>query len=180
MPVGPWLVVYIAAVVVWSIVLLAGRTPTLWKGSSLRWFNGAFIAATIVVMVARRVGPGAGLLVFDAALAAMMAVARETWLALHVVPSTSGTSATNAERLAVLRQTLEVCFAKTRAQFVSSAEGYLLQVAGGEMQITLKSAVAGAVRIGFAGNTASTKAQLIRSLIAKQFRGSFPTLRMRA
>jgi hypothetical protein len=60
---APWVAAYAAALIVWLIVLAAGRQPTLWKGRALLYLNGGIIAVLVVVMLARQQRPGLGLYV---------------------------------------------------------------------------------------------------------------------
>lgn len=164
---GPWIAAYIGALVIWSIVLVSGTTPTLWRGSSLVFLNGAFVAASVITMAVRRLRPDSALIGFEIILVALIVLVRDVWLALHV-------ARTDLERV------LEDCFKKTRTAYVGADGKYVLTVADSEMRVSVNAAFPGAMRIGFAGNTTSKKAQLIRALIGKQFRGSFPALKMRA
>lgn len=164
---GAWIAAYLAALVIWSIVLLAGKTPTLWQGSSVLFLNGAFIVASVATMVIRRVSPDSALIGFEIVMAALILVLRPVRLALHV-------------SLGDLERVLEDCFKRTRTNYVRDGGEYVLTVAQSEMRVSLNTTFLGATRIRFGGNTESRKARLIRTLIGKQFRGSFPALKMRA
>jgi hypothetical protein len=72
---------------------------------------------------------------------------------------------------------LEKCFAQTRTQFDKTDRGYTVR-AGGEMQVAV-APILTMHAIRFAGTSNSKKGHLIRALIAKQFRPSFPALRIR-
>ena len=78
-----------------------------------------------------------------------------------------------------LQRILEECFTRTRAVHTRARDDYLLSVANSEMRVRLSTPIRGVIRIGFGGTTNSKKAQLIRGLIAKQFRASFPALKVR-
>jgi hypothetical protein len=162
---APWVATYAAALIVWLIVLATGRQPTLWKGRALAWLNAAMIAVLITVMLARHQRPGVGLYIMGALLLASAAVARNAWLLLHV-------------DLTEIDLILKKCFTQTRAPYSKTPAGYSVSAGGGEMSVAITSMVAG-YTVRLTGNTDSKKAQLIRSLIAKQFQPSFPSLRIR-
>jgi hypothetical protein len=161
---APWVAAYAAALIVWLIVLAAGRQPTLWKGRALVYLNGAIFVLLVAVMLARHQRPGLGLYIFGALLLASAAAARNAWLLLHI-------DRTEIDRV------LEKCFAQTRAPFDKTGQGYSVR-AGGEMQIAVAPMLT-VHTVRFTGTSNSKKGQLIRALIAKQFRPSFPTLRIR-
>jgi hypothetical protein len=163
-PAAPWVAAYAAALIVWLIVLAAGNRPTLWKGRALLYLNGAFIAVLLVVVLVRQQRPGLGLYIFGAVLLASAVAARNAWLLLHI------------DRTEIAR-ILEKCFAQTRTQFDRTDRGYTAR-AGGEMQVTV-TPVLTMHTVRFTGTSNSKKGQLIRALIAKQFRPSFPALRIR-
>ncbi len=165
MPAAPWVAAYAAALIVWLIVLATGRQPTLWKGRALAWLNGAMIAVLIAVMLARHQLPGVGLYLLGALLLASAAVARNAWLLLHV-------DRTEIDLI------LQKCFTQTRAAHSKTAAGYTVSAGGAEMSVAVTPMLA-AHTVRFGGSTDSKKAQLICSLIAKQFRPSIPTLRIR-
>ena len=54
MSAAPWVAAYATALLVWLIVLGTGRQPTLWRGRSLVYLNGAFVALLLVVMLVRQ------------------------------------------------------------------------------------------------------------------------------
>jgi hypothetical protein len=145
-------------------VLAVGRQPTLWKGRALLYLNGAIIAVLLVVMLVRQQQPGFGLYVLGAWLLASAAAARNVWLFLHI------------DRPEINR-ILERCFAQTRTQFDKTGQGYTVR-AGGEMQVSVAPMLT-MHTIRFQGTCNSKKARLIRALIGKQFRPSFPALRIR-
>jgi hypothetical protein len=161
---APWVAAYAAALIVWLIVLAAGRQPTLWKGRALLYLNGAIIAVVVVVMLARHQRPGLGLYVLGALLLASAAAARNAWVLLHI------------DRPEINR-ILERCFAQTRTQFDKTGPGYTVR-AGGEMQVSVAPMLT-MHTVRFTGTSNSKKGLLIRALIAKQFHPSFPTLRIR-
>ena len=163
MSAAPWVAAYTTALIVWLIVLAAGRQPTLWKGRALAYVNGATIALLAVAMLARQQRPGFGPYAFGALLLASAVAARNAWLLLHI---------TREE----IDRVLEKCFAQTRTQFDKTDQGYTAR-AGGEMQVLIR-AMSTIHTVRFTGTSNSKKGQLIRALIAKQFRPSFPALRI--
>jgi hypothetical protein len=161
---APWVAAYAAALIVWLIVLAAGRQPTLWKGRALLYLNGAIIAVLVVVMLARQQRPGFGLYVLGAFLLASAVATRDAWVLVHI------------DRREIDR-TLERCFAQTLTRFDKTDYGYSA-TAGGEMQVAVAPMLT-MHTIRFQGTCNTKKGQLIRALIAKQFRPSFPALRIR-
>jgi hypothetical protein len=166
-PAGPWIAGYIGALVIWWLVLAASTSATLWRGSSLVFLNGAFVVASVVTMLFRQLSPSSALVGFDIILLGLVLPLRGVWLTLHVPMS-------EVERI------LEECFTRTRARYTRAGADYVLTVADREMRVNLSVPIRGVVRVGFRGNTRSKKAQLIRALIAKQFQGSLPTLKIRS
>jgi hypothetical protein len=160
-----WIAAYVAVVLLWCAVLVLSRAPTLWRGSSLLFFNAPFIVASLAAMAVKRVGPTGALVVFDVVLIAAVVLLRDVWLLLHI----------DRERVG---QILEDCFEKTRARYARADYGYVLTVAENQMRVMVGEPRSGAVRLRFTGNTQSKKAQLIRALVVKQFSGSFPALRL--
>lgn len=163
MSAAPWVAAYAAAIIVWLILLAAGRQPTLWKGRALVYLNGAFLGVLVVVMLVRQQRLGFGLYILGALLLASAAAARNAWLLLHI----------NRAEIDLI---LQKCFAQTRAQFDKSGQGYTVR-AGGEMQVTVAPMLT-MYTVRFTGTSNSKKGQLIRALIAKQFHPSFPALRI--
>jgi hypothetical protein len=161
----PWVAGYIGALVIWWLLLGAGKSPTLWRGRSLVFLNGAFIVASVVTMLIRQLRPSSALVGFDVILLGLVLLLRGVWLTLHVGMS-------EVERI------LEECFTRTRAVYARAGGDYVLTVADREMRVNLSVPIRGVIRIGFGGNRGSKKAQLIRALIAKQFRGSFPAVKI--
>jgi hypothetical protein len=157
---------YAAALLLWLVVLASGRRPTLWKGRTVVYLNGAIIVVLLAVMLARQRAPGWGLYVFGGLLLASAVATRNAWLLLHV------------DRTEI-DQILEKCFAQTRASHNKISTGYSVKAGGAEMSVAITATLAGhALRFG--GSTDSKKAQLVCALIAKQFQPSFPALRIRA
>ena len=165
MPAAPWVAAYATALLVWVIVLALGKRPTLWKGRALAWLNGAIVVAILAAVLTTRQAPGWGVYAFIGLLLASSIAAWNSWVLLHV-------GRTEIDRV------LEKCFAQTRASHSKTPAGYTVSAGGAEMSVAVTPILAGH-RIRFAGNTDSKKAQLICSLIAKQFQPSLPPLRIR-
>jgi predicted outer membrane lipoprotein len=164
-PAAPSVAAYATALIVWLIVLAAGREPTLWKGRAVLCFNGAFIGALLAVILVRQQRPGAGLYILGALLLASAVAARNALLLLHIDRGK-------------IDQVLEKCFGQTRASHKKTPTGYTVIAAGAEMSVAITPLLA-AHAVRFSGTKNSKKAQLIRALIAKQFQPSFPVLRIR-
>jgi hypothetical protein len=145
---------------------MAGNAPTLWRGNALFFFNGIFIAASIIAIAVKGARPTPAFVGFDVVLVVAAVWMRGVWLLLHV-------DRTRAEQI------LEDCFEKTRAKYVRAEAGYVLTVAEAQIRVSLEP-LGDAIRLRFVGSLRSKKAGLIRALIMKQFRGPFPALRMRA
>jgi hypothetical protein len=161
---APWVAAYAAALIVWLIVLAAGKEPTLWKGRALLYLNGAFIGVLVLAMLVRQQRLGVGLYVLGALLLASAAATRNTWVLLHIDRSE-------------IDRVLEKCFAQTRAQFDKTDQGYTVSAAGAMRVAVTPMLTTHTIR--FTGSSDSKKGQLIRALIGKQFRPSFPALRIR-
>ena len=165
MTAAPWITVYIVALVIWVVILIAGRAPTLWKGRSLLWLNVLVLA----VIGANQVVGGArgevGLLAFEAFLLLSGVLASEIWLLLHI-------------RRPEIEHVLEKCFKKTLARYERALNGYVVAPGGDEMKIRL-APLGPVTRIRFSGAKTSRKAGLIKSVFTKQFKTSFPKPRFR-
>jgi hypothetical protein len=162
---APWVAAYATALLLWLIVLVTGRQPTLWKGRTLVYLNGAVVLAILLVMLARRQAPDWGLWVLGGVLLVSAIAVRNAWLLLHV-------DRTDIDKI------LEKCFAQTRASHNRTPAGYSVTAGGDEMTIAITPMLAGHA-VCFGGSTSSKKAQLICALIAKQFRPSIPAFRIR-
>lgn len=147
------------------IVLAAGRAPTLWKGRAFAYFNGAFAGVLLAVMLLRQERPGVALFIFVALLLASAIASRNAWLLLHI------------DRTEI-DKTLEKCFAQTRASPQRTITGYVVSAGGAQMSVAITPMLK-MHTVCFGGTSSSKKGELIRALIAKQFRPSFPALRIR-
>ena len=156
---------YVAFLALWALVLRLGGHPTLWKGRSLRIFNMLFVVVTLIVFLARGERPGYALAAFLVLLIIAGIAARDLWLLLNI------------DRPGAI-QIVEKCLAQTRASYELKDGLYVVRSASEALTIDVAGAPP-AIRIRFTGGSGSKKAELIRSLFAKQFRGSIPTLRFR-
>ncbi len=156
---------YVAILVLWASVLRLGGKPTLWKGRSLLIFNALFVAVAGVVLLARGQRPGVALAVFLVFLLIAGIAARGVWLLLNI------------DRAGVA-QIVEKCLGQTRANYDLQDGRYLVHTTTEDLAIDIGDQTL-VIRVRFTGGSGSKKAELIRSLLGKQFKGSVPTLRVR-
>ncbi len=145
-------------------MLAAVRQPTLWKGRSLLIVNAAIVAATSVNLALARQRPGYGLAAFLLMLLAAGIAVRDRAVLLHV-------DSDEAERV------LERCLTQTRASYQRSGPDYIVRTVPENFVIEMRGGRP-AIAVRFLGGKGSKKAELIRALVGKQFRGSFPTIRI--
>jgi hypothetical protein len=166
----PWIVAYLAILLVWALIILRRTGPTLWKGRSLVATNIAFVVISTGVILLKGLSPGSVLIAFDIILIIAALMVREKWLLLRVGHAGSVT-------------VLERCFVQTRASAVRQGEEYGVygvQCGAAEMMVTIRPTIGGLMSVRFTGGTGSKKAALVRALFCKQFHNSFPTPRFRA
>lgn len=156
---------YVAILALWALVLRVGGKPTLWKGRALLISNAVFVAITGVVLLARGQRPGVALAAFLVLLLIVGIAVRGVWLLLNI------------DRAGVA-QVVEKCLAQTRANYDLRDGRYLVRTTTEDLAIDIGEATL-AIRVRFTGGSGSKKAELIRSLLGKQFKGSVPTLRVR-
>lgn len=156
---------YFAILALWAVVLRLGGKPTLWTGRSLLIFNALFLAVAGVVLLARGERPGAALAVFLVILLIAGIAVRGEWLLLNI------------DRAGVAH-VVERCLAQTRANYELQDGRYLVRTTTQDLAIDIAEAAL-VIRIRFTGGKGSKKAELIRSLLGKQFKPSVPTLRVR-
>jgi len=156
---------YIGILTVWALVLRLGGEPALWKGRSLLIFNALFVAVAGVVLLARGQRPGVGLAAFLVILIVAGIAVRRVWLLINI------------DRAGVA-QIVEKCLAQTRANYELQGRRYLVRTTTQDLAIDIAEAAL-VIRIRFTGGSGSKKAELIRSLLGKQFKPSVPTLRVR-
>lgn len=163
----PWIVAYLAILLVWALIILQRRGPTLWKGRSLVALNIAFVLVSTAVVVLRGQLFGGGLIAFDLVLIVAALAMRNKWLLFGI---------SHADSAAVLQK----CLTQTRASSVRRDDGYVVNCGGAEMFVALRPGLSQLLGVSFAGGTGSRKAALLQKLFCKQFHSSFPTPRFRA
>jgi hypothetical protein len=163
----PWIVAYLAILLVWALIVLRRSGPTLWKGRSLVALNIAFVLGSTALILLRGESVAPGLIALDVILVIVALVMREKWFLLGI---------SHADSTAVL----ERCFVQTRAASVRRDDGYAVECGELEMWVSMRPASIRVVRVRFSGASGSKKAALVRSLFGKQFHNSFPTPRLRA
>ena len=156
---------YVAILALWALVLRLGGKPTLWKGQSLLIFNILFVIVTLVALLARGEQPGYAMAAFLGLLIVGGIAALRLSLLLNIDRSRT-------------TEIIEKCLAQTRAKYELNDGRYLVRSANQFLVIEVNGAPP-VLRIRFTGGSGSKKAELIRSLFAKQFRGSVPTPRFR-
>jgi hypothetical protein len=162
---APWIIAYVVALIVWLVVLMVRRAPTLWKGRSLLWLNAVVFAVIAVNQVGSGSRADSELIAFEALLLLSGALASEIWLLLHI-------------RRPEIEKVLEKCFKKTLARNERAANGYVVSPGGDEMRVSL-TPFGRVTRIRFSGARTSRKAGLVKSVFTKQFKTSFPKPRFR-
>jgi hypothetical protein len=163
----PWIAAYLLILLVWALIIVRRKGPTLWKGGSLVAVNIAFVSVSTAVVLVQRETLGSGLIVFDVVLIIVALLMRQKWLLLGL---------SHADSAAVL----ERCFIQTRATSVRRDDAYVIQCGGAEMAVLIRPATRSMMSVRFSGGAASKKAVLVRNLFCKQFHSSFPTPRFRA
>ena len=162
-----WIVAYLAILLLWALIVIRRRGPTLWKGKSLAILNIAFVVISIGAVLLQGEALSSGLLVFEIELIIIAIAMRNKWVLLRI---------SQADSAAVL----EKCFVQTRASSVRRGDGYTLNCGGAEMTVTLRPNMIRLLSVRFTGGGESRKAALVRDLFGKQFHNSLPTPRFRA
>lgn len=162
-----WIVAYVAILLLWALIVLRRRGPTLWKGKSLAILNVAFMVISIAAVLLSGEALSTGLIAFEIELIIIAIAMRNKWVLLGI---------NHADSTAIL----EKCFVQTRASSVRREDGYTINCGGAEMTVTLRPNMMRLVAVRFAGGGDSRKAALVRDLFGKQFHNSLPTPRFRA
>lgn len=165
--VAPWIVAYLAILLLWALIILRRTGPTLWKGSSLVALNISFVLVSAFFVLLLGGMPGASFIVFYLVLIVIALVMRDKWLLLGI---------SHDDTVAILQR----CFVQTRASSIRRADAYAVQCAGAEMTVSIQPTAIKLVSVRFTGGGKSKKAALIRRFFIKQFHSSFPTPRIRA
>ncbi|HEY6088790.1 MAG TPA: hypothetical protein VD771_03280 [Gemmatimonadaceae bacterium] len=163
----PWVAAYMAILLVWALIIVRRKGPTLWKGRSLVALNISFVAATLGGDFLYGTTPSANFILFDAALIAVAVFIGDDWLLIGMEQADSGA-------------VLEKCFTRTRLSPTRKGDGYTVNCGGEELTVNLRPAFIRLVKVRFEGARSAKKAKLVRNLFSKQFGNSFPTPRFRA
>jgi hypothetical protein len=157
---------FAALVVVWAATVLLRREPTLVRGRTVFLFTALYVALAwgFLAWVDRAVPPRA-LGVGIVALAVSAAVA-PWWFVLR------------GPRTAVLA-TIEVCFGRVCAQYDKVGAGFVMKIPGGTLRVGVHALSASVTVLSFRARPAHKKSDLFRSLLAKQYPGMLPTIRIR-
>jgi hypothetical protein len=78
-----------------------------------------------------------------------------------------------------VRRVLERCFAMVRVSFERAGEGYVVRVAADRLEIGIRAVFRRSVQLRFRGGGRHRKMALLKALVAKQFRGVLPRIRIR-
>jgi hypothetical protein len=166
-PADAWLAGYAAIVVLCAITVLVRREPTLLRGRSAFTFTTVYVALAWASVAWCGVGvPPIGL---GAAVVALVitAIAAPWWFVL------GGPHAT-------VVSTLEVCLGRVCAVYERGDAGFIMKIPAGGMRITVHMLPWTRVSVvSLRARPPHRKADLLRRLFAKQYRGVFPTPRIR-
>jgi len=163
----PWIVAYLAILMVWALIILRRKGPTLWKGRSLVALNLSFVAASLGLAFLYGASLGTSFILFDAVLIAIAVLAGDRWLLIGIE---------QADSAAVL----EKCFTRTRLSHTREGDAYTVNCGGEALSVNMRPTFLHLVNVRFDGADKAKKAQLVRNLFGKQFGNSFPTPRFRA
>ena len=141
------------------------RRPVLLRGRTLLAFTVLFAVASTAASVTATGSVPAALLVFEVAALAAAWGARGRWLIVHATPEAVGA--------AVERCTRMLCASVERA-----GDAYAVPLAGGALRLTVRRASRQAAVVAFAGATRQKKAVLLRRLLAKQYDGVLPRIKL--
>jgi hypothetical protein len=149
-----WIAAYVAILLTGSLLVAIRSEPTVLVGSSYLLFNTAFAAVSIAVplLTGQELAPLSAS--FWALLVMGSWMARTSWLILH---------AGRGE----VREAVERCLMKLR-----------ITPAVGDMGIRIRG-VPGGVLVRIQSRARTKKLQLFERLLAKQYRGVLPRLRVR-
>jgi len=74
---------------------------------------------------------------------------------------------------------LHRCLTMVRAAFERTPPGYLVRLGSGRLEIEIRAVLRRCVRIRFRGDERHRKTRLLKALVAKQYRGILPRIRVR-
>jgi hypothetical protein len=163
----PWIAAYLAILMVWALIILRRKGPTLWKGRSLVAINISFVAASLGLAFLYGDSLGTGFILFDAVLIAIVVLIGDKWFLIGIEQADSGA-------------VLEKCFAQTRLSHTRKGDAYCVNCGGEELTVNMRPTFIHLVNVRFDGADKSKKGQLVRNLFSKKFGNSFPTPRFRA
>lgn len=163
-----WIAGYLATTLGMVAAAALRRKPILLKGSTLLALTLLFIvlsAAAAVDPARREAVVPLPLVAFQVvALGAAWAV-RGRWLVVGADAAAVGA-------------TLERCLGMLCASFERAVDAYVVPLADGPLHVALRPALAGATLVTFRGATGHRKAALLRALLAKQFDGVVPRVKI--
>lgn len=163
-----WVVGYLAATLGLVAAAALRRKPILLQGRSLLALTLLFVvlsAAAAVDPARRQAVVPLPLVAFQAvALGAAWAV-RGRWLVVGADPAAVGA-------------TLERCLGMLCASSERAVGAYVVPLADGPLYVALRPAPGGATLVTFRGATGHRKAALLRALLAKQFDGVVPRVKI--
>jgi hypothetical protein len=165
-----WLAGYAAIVALCAITVLVRREPTLLRGRSAFIFTTLYVALAAASIAWRhtRSTPASPLAIASAAIAlTITAIAAPWWFVL------------GGPRAAVV-STLEICLGRVCAVYERKDAGFIMTIPAGGMHISVHALPWTRVSVvSLRAKPPYRKADLLRRLFAKQYRGVFPTLRIR-
>jgi hypothetical protein len=169
-PGNAWLAGYAAIVALCAITVLVRREPTLLRGRTAFAFTALYVALAWAALAWReaRVFPFSPFGLGAAALAIMITgIAAPWWFVL------------GGPRAAVV-STLEVCLGRVCAVYERKDTGFIMQIPAGGMRISVHALPWTRISVvSLRARPPYKKADLLRRLFAKQYRGVLPTPRIR-
>lgn len=177
-----WIAAYFAVLLAGCLLAAVRTEPTALGGSSFLFFNAAFAAVSLIAQIlsvqavsgqamGHAVSPA--LTTFWALMLLGSWIARSSWLIIR-----AGSSE--------VREVVETCLVKVRIAFEKSQCGFT--VAAGptsvatrpvKLRIRIRDLPPSCALIRFQGRARHRKLVLLKHLLAKQFRGVLPHLRVR-
>jgi hypothetical protein len=158
---------YAAVVLVGALTVLVRSTPSLVRARSVFLFTLVYFAVA-----------AAGLQLGHASIPRHVGVA-----AVVAVVLTAGLApwwfVLGGPHAAVV-ETMEVCFGRVCAQFERDHSGFRMSVPGGSLDVSVHALhVQRVTAISFRARPRHRKGDLFRGLLAKQYPGALPTIRIR-
>lgn len=169
-PGSGWLAGYAAIVAVCAITVLVRREPTLLRGRSAFTFTTLYVALAWAALAWQdaRVFPFSPLGFGAAAVAMVITGTAAPWWFVLGGPH------------AAVVSTLEVCLGRVCAVYERKDTGFIMKIPAGGMHISVHALPWTRVTVvSLRAKPPYKKADLLRRLFAKQYRGVLPTLRIR-